>query len=296
MSEFPTRRSSVELSVAATSLVSNGPDDHGDGARVRATGRGRAISLRLAPLGAIAIFLAVWEILGTRTSNLLFATPIATFTAFIDLIRQGSLLPALGVSMVDFLVGFLLAVVVGLAIGTAMGWSATFTRLMNPYINFFQATPLIALTPLIVIWFGIGQTARIAVTFVLPVWTIIITTSVGVRGATARLMDVGLTYHLKRRQVLRLIALPGAAPEIFTGLRVGVGKSLIGVIVAETEISIVGLGGLITSYGNSFQTAYLLAAMFTAAGVGAVAGGSIALIRRSQRFRWIGGTTGAQEA
>jgi ABC-type nitrate/sulfonate/bicarbonate transport system permease component len=235
---------------------------------------------RLLPLASIVVFLAIWQIVGASVDPILFATPTKVVSAFWDLLTSGQLAPAFGKAMGDLAIGFGLAVVVGIAVGILMGRSPTAERVLNPYVNFFQATPLIALVPLVVIWFGVGLEARVAVVFMLAVWSIMINTATGVKETPGSLIDVGRVYKLSRRQAIMTIALPNAVPSIFAGLRIGLGKALIGMVIAQMEISITGLGGLVVNYGNAFKTAYLLAAIVTASMVGVVAAAGLELLRR----------------
>jgi NitT/TauT family transport system permease protein len=251
-------------------------------------GHGREHVMRVLPVVSVLAFLLVWQLVGASIDPILLATPTRVAQAFWDLLTSGELAPAFGKAMVDLLLGFGLAIVVGLVIGTAMGRSPVVERLLNPYVNFFQATPLIALVPLVVIWFGVGLKARVAVTFMLAVWSIIINTASGVKETPASLIDVGRVYKLSRRQVILTIALPNAVPSIFAGLRIGLGKALIGMVIAQMEISVTGLGGLVVNYGNAFKTAYLLAAIVTASTVGVVAAAGLEVLRR-WLFPWTKG-------
>src|SRR5262249_49886746 len=190
--------------------------------------------------------------------------------------------------MEDLAIGYALAIVVGIGVGIAMGRSPVTQKVLDPYVNFFQATPLIALVPLVVIWFGVGLKARVAVTFMLAVWSIIINTARGVAETPKNLRDAGRIYKLSRRQTIVSVALPNAVPSIFAGLRIGLGKALIGMVIAQMEISVTGLGGLVINYGNAFKTAYLLAAIVTASLVGVIAAAILELVRR-WAFPWTQG-------
>ena len=243
---------------------------------------------RVLPAGSVVVFLGIWQIVGSHVNPILLATPTQVVRAFGDLISTGQLGPAFGQAMEDLGVGYGLAVAVGISLGIVIGRSRTVERIFNPYINFFQATPLIALVPLVVIWFGVGFEARVAVTFMLAVWSILINTSTGVRETPPTLLDVGRVYKFRRLQTIATISLPNAVPNIFAGLRIALGKALIGMIIAQMEISVTGLGGLVVNYGNEFKTAYLLAAIITASLVGVVAAAALELLRR-WLFPWTQG-------
>jgi NitT/TauT family transport system permease protein len=239
----------------------------------------------LLPILSLVVFFSAWQIAGGRVNPILLSTPTAVARAYWDLITNGQLGPAFFSAMRDLAIGYGLAAVVGIAAGLAMGRSPVLERIFDPYINFFQATPLIAVVPLIVIWFGVNLEARVAITFILGVWSIIINTTTGVKQTPASLLDVGRIYKFNRRQTILRIQLPNAVPSIFAGLRIGLGKALIGVMIAQMEISVSGLGGLVVNYGNAFKTAYLLAAVATASLVGVVAAVALEVIRK-RLFPW----------
>jgi NitT/TauT family transport system permease protein len=237
------------------------------------------------PLLSVLVFGGIWQYVGAHTNPILFTTPIKVAEAFWDLLRTGELWPAFYGSLRDLGIGYGLAAVVGITIGMAMGRSPVVEKMLNPYVNFFQATPLIALVPLVVIWFGVNLEARVAITFILALWSIIINTSTGVKDTSPALLDVGRIYKLNALQVVGHVQLPNAVPHIFAGLRIALGKALIGVIIAQMEISITGLGGIVINYGNALKTAYLLAGVVTASLVGVVAAVLLEVIRK-RVFPW----------
>jgi NitT/TauT family transport system permease protein len=280
----PTIQESGTTSAEPAS-ASSGTTDSAAGPRSRNLLRRATIAL---PLLSVLVFLAIWQLVGGHIDPILLATPVNVVKAFWDLLTSGQLGPAFATAMGDLATGYLLATVVGVAIGVLMGRSPIVERVLNPYVNFFQATPLIALVPLVVIWFGVGFEARVTVTFMLAVWSIIINTATGVKETPPSLIDVGRVYKLSRWRVITGVALPNAVPNIFAGLRIALGKALIGMVIAQMEISVTGLGGLIINYGNAFKTAYLLAAVCTASLVGVVAASVLEIIRR-WAFPWTKG-------
>jgi ABC-type nitrate/sulfonate/bicarbonate transport system permease component len=231
--------------------------------RLRRLGRSTGIQLL-----SVGCFLVLWQIVGSHTNPILLATPTAVAAAFVDMVHNGDLQSGFLLATGDLATGYLLAVVLGIGVGLAMGRNRTIEQVLNPYVNFMQATPLVALVPLIIIWLGIGFPARVAVVFILAFWSVIINTATGVKTVPRVLVDVARVYHLSEGRLMREIALPNAVPHIFAGLRIALGKALIGMVIAEMEVSIVGLGGLLSQYGESFKTAYLMAGIVTASLVG----------------------------
>ena len=232
------------------------------------------------PIVSVIVFLAIWQVFGSTINPILLATPSAVAKAFVEIVQDGSLVPAFLHAMEVLAIGFALAAVVGIATGILMGRSDAARRVLNPYVSFFQATPLIALTPLVVIWFGIGLQAELAITFLLAVWSIIINTEEGIRNTPSTLLDMARIYQASRWSVIRNIAVPFAVPYIFAGLRIGLAKGLIGVIIGEMDISLKGLGGLIQNYGDAFLTAQLMAAIISSSLVGVLGTVILEVVRR----------------
>lgn len=232
------------------------------------------------PVLSVIVFLGLWQVFGSNINPILLATPSAVADAFAGMIRDGTLAPAFLRAMEVLGVGFGLAAVVGIGLGILMGRSASAQRVLNPYVSFFQATPLIALTPLVVIWFGIGFQSEVAITFLLAVWSIIINTQEGVSNTPETLLDMARIYQASGSSVIRNIAVPYAIPYIFAGLRIGLAKGLIGVIIGEMDISLLGLGGLIQNYGDAFLTAQLLAAIISSSLVGVIGTTILEVMRR----------------
>lgn len=229
---------------------------------------------------SVVVFLGIWQIAGAHVNPILLATPTRVWSAFVNLTKSGTLGPAFLRAMEVLGVGFGIASVVGIALGVLMGRSSIARRLLNPYVSFFQATPLIALTPLVVIWTGIGFTAEVLITVLLAVWSVIINTSEGVRNTPRTLLDMARVYRASELSVVRNVAVPNAVPYIFAGLRIALAKALIGVIIGEMDISLKGLGGLIQNSGDAFQTAPLLAAIISSSVVGVIGTVVLEVLRR----------------
>ncbi|MFI5610838.1 ABC transporter permease [Amycolatopsis sp. NPDC051903] len=266
-----------------TSLASSAPDRAGPPAP--ATRRFRIpwnakVRRWVLPIASVVVFLGVWQIFGAQVNPILLATPSAVASSFVDIIGNGELGAAFLRAMEVLAAGFGISAVVGIAVGVWMGRRETVARVLNPYVSFFQATPLIALTPLVVIWTGIGFVSEITITFLLAVWSIIINTAEGTRNTPAILLDMAKVYRAGEWSVVRHVAMPNAVPYIFAGLRIALAKALIGVIIGEMDISLKGLGGLIQNYGDSFQTAPLLASIISSSIVGVVGTIILEVLRR----------------
>ncbi len=231
-------------------------------------------------VASVAIFLTIWQVAGSHVNPILLATPTKVWHAFVKLIQDGTLGPAFLRAMEVLGTGFGIAAASGIFLGVLMGRSAIARNVLSPYVAFFQATPLIALTPLVVIWTGIGFKSEVLITVLLAVWSIIINTSEGVRNTPSTLLDMARVYRSSELSIVRNVALPYAIPYIFAGLRIGLAKALIGVIIGEMDISLKGLGGLIQDSGDAFQTAPLLAAIISSSMVGVIGTVVLEVLRR----------------
>lgn len=253
------------------------------------TGLTRAHKLVL-QIVSVVVFLTIWQIIGSHTNPLLFATPLKVVNAFVDMIRNGQLTAVLPVAAEDMFGGFILSAVVGITVGILIGRSERLEAILDPYVNLAMATPLVALIPLLIIWAGIGFEARLLTVFILAVFTVIVNTATGVKSTPRVLRELALVYHLPQYRVLKEIMIPNAVPNIFAGLRLSIGKCLIGMIIAEMEVSVSGLGGLIFNFGNEFATADLLAGVFLASVFGVISMGLLAGIQKKY-FPWVAATT-----
>jgi NitT/TauT family transport system permease protein len=175
-------------------------------------------------------------------------------------------------------------------IGTLIGRSETIEAILDPYVNFAMATPLVAVVPLLVVWFGIGFKARVVVVFTLAVFKIIVNTSSGLKQTPRVLREMASVYHLSQMQILREVMVMNAVPAIFAGLRLGLASALIGMIIGELELAVTGLGGMIFDYGNQLRTDYVLAGICTASITGVI-GLAILAVVQARVFPWVAETT-----
>jgi NitT/TauT family transport system permease protein len=158
----------------------------------------------------------------------------------------------------EFVIGYLMAIGVGVPLGLAAGWSRRLYYLLSPFVHTLNTIPRITLLPIIVIWFGIGIWSKIMVVFLGAVIPILISTNAGVRTSDERFMRVARSFGASRGRIFRTIVLPGTVPFIFTGLKYGTGRALLGVIVGELYAATAGIGYFIASAGNAFQTDKML--------------------------------------
>lgn len=219
---------------------------------------------------SILVFLVLWEIYGRRTDPLLFTYPTAVAVAFGELIATGELLRQMLMSLEALAAGFLVSLVLGVALGLAMGRSRLAEALCEPHVNALYATPQVALTPLLMMWLGLGFGVKVAVVFLFAFFPILINTASGAKNVSASMVEVGRAYLASPRQNLIKIVLPAALPFIMAGVRLAVGRALVGMIVAELFTAITGLGAMLSLYGNIFETAKMFVVIIVLAVLGIV--------------------------
>jgi NitT/TauT family transport system permease protein len=224
----------------------------------------------LLPLLVAALFLSAWEILGRLSDPILFAPPSRVYLAFVGLVRSGTLLSALAVTLNTLVVGYVLSTVVGIGLGVLLGRRETLRRLIEPYFDAIYATPRAVIVPLVVVWFGIGYSGRLFIVFIGTVIPIIVNTAIGVRYARPDLVEVAASLGIKERQLVRHVIIPGAIPYIIAGLRIGAGRALLGVVIGEIFLDLTGVGGIIASQAAVFKTANMLAGVLVFAVLGIV--------------------------
>ncbi|MBI5441795.1 MAG: ABC transporter permease [Deltaproteobacteria bacterium] len=214
-------------------------------------------------IGALAVllFLVAWELakpLGlVRIADI--SRPSLVAKAFWELAASGEIFGPLLVSLKEFAVGFVLSLVVGIPVGILLGRYRLFSKLFDPLLMALYTMPRLAMMPLLVVWFGVGFGATVAVVFLSSVFPILINTAVGIREVDPVWVRAVRAFGGSGWDVFRKVLLPGSVPPMMTGLRLGVGRGLLGMVVSEMYASTEGIGGQIGLYGNSFRTAELMA-------------------------------------
>jgi ABC-type nitrate/sulfonate/bicarbonate transport system permease component len=205
---------------------------------------------------AHASVLLAWELLSRYVIPPQYLPPpSAVVEAFIATTRSGELPRQLGQTASVLLLGFGLAIVSGMAVGIAMGMFPTLRRILDPYVNAFYAMPTVALVPLVIIWLGLGFEAKVFLTWLVAVFPVIINAQIGVMNVPAAFIETARAFGCDRWQVFRRVILHAAVPFFIAGIRLGLGRALVGVVVAEMFTALSGLGYMIVYYGNTFRTA-----------------------------------------
>jgi NitT/TauT family transport system permease protein len=237
---------------------------------------------------AMTAFLVFWEVaVALEWVNPLFtSSPSRIAIAGYEMFADGSIWPHLQVSGYEFVVGFGLAIVVGVPLGILMGWYGRLNAILDPFVSALYATPRIALLPLIMIWFGIGLESKIAIVFLGAVFPILVNTITGVRTVSADFVKVARSFGANDRQMFMTVALPSSVPLLLSGLRLGLGHALIGIVVGEMYGAHYGIGHLIAVSGARFQTDAVMVGIIIIASTGVAMTELLRLIeKRFERWR-----------
>jgi NitT/TauT family transport system permease protein len=222
--------------------------------------------------GALSVVggLLLWELVSRLfVANPLFlAAPTQIMQAIYSLTLSGEMERHVAVSAVEFAIGYLIAAALGIATGFGMANYPTFKRAMQPWISGLYATPTIALAPLFILWLGIGIWSKVLVVIFLVLFPVTINTEAGLRTTSERLIEMLRSFGASSRQIFFKVSLPSALPFILAGLKLGIGRGLIGVVVAELFGSRMGLGRLISQSADAFNMPELFAGVIVLAVAG----------------------------
>jgi NitT/TauT family transport system permease protein len=206
---------------------------------------------------AVVIFMLTWETIGNWAAliNPMFmSAPSLIGKAAWQLFTSGEIYNDLYVSGIEFFWGYILSVIVAIPFGIAIGWYKKFAYICDPFVNAMNATPRVALLPLVIIWLGIGILSKVGIIFLGAVFPILINTRDGVKTTPINLLTAARSFGASEWQIFKSVVLPSTVPFIITGLRLGVGRALIGVMVGELYAATAGIGFMITVAGATFQT------------------------------------------
>jgi NitT/TauT family transport system permease protein len=228
--------------------------------------------VHFAGLASILVGLALWEFLSRVViANALFlAAPTQIFAAIYNLAVSGQLWPHIWISAAEFALGYVIATFIGIVLGFTMASSELGKNILQPWVSGFYATPTIALAPLFILWLGIGIWSKVLVVIFLVLFPVAINTEAGLRTTSERLIEMLRSFGATPRQIFFKVSLPSAVPFILAGLKLGIGRGLIGVVVAELFGSRAGLGRLISQSADAFNMPELFAGVVVLAVAGIV--------------------------
>jgi len=227
---------------------------------------------RYVSIGLISIVggLLLWELVSRfLVDNALFlAAPSQIAVAIYNLAVTGQLWHHIAISGIEFVVGYVIASALGISLGLAMASSDMVKQAAQPWVSGLYATPTVALAPLFILWFGIGIWSKVLVVIFLVLFPVTINTEAGLRTTSDRLIEMLRSFGATPRQIFFKVSLPSAVPFILAGLKIGIGRALIGVVVAELFGSRAGLGRLISQSNDAFNMPELFAGVVVLAAAG----------------------------
>jgi NitT/TauT family transport system permease protein len=249
---------------------------------------------------AIVLFLLFWEgaergwwsdllrpLIGTTAAARWQLKPIfissptlIALAAYRMFFVTGEIWPDLGWSSLEFVLGVGLAIAIGIPLGLASGWYRRFSYAVEPFLAALNATPQVAFLPLIVVWVGTGLATKVLIIFLLAVLPIAINANAAVRTTDARLLRVAHSFSAGEWMLFRSIILPSAVPFLLAGLRLAVGRGMIGIVVGEIYGSAAGVGMMINLAGSKFETDKVFVGVLTIAAAGVAL---VEIIRRIER-------------
>jgi ABC-type nitrate/sulfonate/bicarbonate transport system permease component len=240
----------------------------------------------LGTVGVVSLLL-IWEI-GSRLGlieNFFFSRPSSIVAAGIREVQVPRFWNDVRVSAFEFATGYIGAVVLAIPIGLIFGWYRRASYMADPWLNLLNSLPRVALLPLIALWIGIGIESKIAVVFLGAFFSIVIPTVQGVRTVDRRFLDVAHSFGASQRRLFTSVVLPGTVPFVVTGLRLGIGRGLIGVVVGELYAQTDGLGVIISRASSNLQPDRMFFAILIFTFTGIV---GVESLRRVERYfqRW----------
>jgi len=241
----------------------------------------------LSAAGIISFFVA-WQV-GSDAGvieKFFFSSPLEIFAAGVVEVQKARFWEDVKVSAVELGVGSLVAVLLAVPLGIAIGWYRRVSLTVDPWLNFFNALPRVALIPLVVLWAGLGIEMKTIIVFFGGFFSIILPTVEGVRTVDRQFLDVARSFRAPQRLIFTSLVIPGTLPFIISGIRLAVGRVLAGVIIAEFYAQTSGLGVMIARASSNLQSDRALfgVLIFTILGIVLTEGIGIAE-RHFQRWR-----------
>ncbi len=242
-------------------------------ARQLAAGRPSVVSRLVSRDNGIrlATFLGImlaWQVISMLVRPIIFTSPQRAWDAFWTMVGDGALLEAWTETLFVLFTGLALAAVIGVTLGILFGRYRTASDLFEPELTALFMTPRVALLPIIALWLGYGEPAKILLVFLFSFFEIFFTVRNGVRTIDREYVEVAQAYCVPEQTMLQKVVLPASLPFVVTGLRLGLLHGMVGVVLAGFFLENNGIGGLIFEHGQNFRIPFLFAALITVMAVG----------------------------
>jgi sulfonate transport system permease protein len=264
-------------------LISSGDDEGLPVPRAQARRRrGRArLYLTISWLSPLLV-LGLWQAVCSwgNVSPQLLPPPGSVLSAAHQLWHEGQLQRAILISLSRAAIGFVIGVLAGLVVGTLVGFSRLAAALIDRPVQMFRAIPFFAITPLVIVWFGVGEQGEVFLVALAVFFAIYINTTLGIRQVDPKLVEMGRAGNMSTRRVITHIVLPGAVPSILTGVRVGLTMAWLALVVAETLGATSGIGFLAENAREFLQTNIIVLVIVIYAVVGVLSDQLARLLER----------------
>jgi NitT/TauT family transport system permease protein len=206
---------------------------------------------------------AIWEVAG-RTGNAHLLPPLSkVMTVWAELLISGQLFQAIAVSFQALALGFFISVVFGIPLGLLMGRYRRLESFLDVYMTALLAVPMISFIPFLVIAFGLGLQSRVWIVFLFAFVIIVINTTAGVRSVDPTLTEMARSFGARESELFLKIIVPAAMPMIMAGIRLGMGRAVLGMVTGEMILSVVGFGAMLMTFSASFNSSALFATILT---------------------------------
>jgi NitT/TauT family transport system permease protein len=248
--------------------------------------RFRLSKVRLMQIVSIVVLLGLWKIISTQTSSLTLPGPVPVFVALVRLLFSWEFWHSLLISIQSMALGYAVSVVIGLVVGVAVGLiSRRMGVIFDAYLLIGLSVPIAGLIPVVVMVLGVGLAARVMVVVLFAVFQIAINVVTGVREADRSLVEMAHSFGASSFRVFWRIILPDAVPSIMAGMRLGLGRGIVGMVTSELILLSVGVGRMVVKFSSSFQTAKLLAYLILIVSFGVVMMAGVQWLER-RLTRW----------
>lgn len=205
----------------------------------------------------------IWEVAG-RTGNARLLPPFSkVMSAWLELLISGELYHALAISLQALVIGFVISVLVGVPLGLLMGRYRRLESFLDIYMTALLTVPMISFIPFLVIAFGLGLHSRVWIVFLFAFVIIAINTTAGVRNVDPTLTEMAKSFGAKESELFIKVILPAALPMIMAGIRLGMGRAVLGMVTSEMILAVVGFGAMLMTFGASFNSPALFATILT---------------------------------
>lgn len=228
--------------------------------------------------------LGAWQV-AAATQNVLLAPPLAVARVLVDeTLVRGTLLHAVAGALTNALVGYGLALAVGVPLGALIAFSTPVRHILDPVVDALYSTPIVALAPVLIIWFGLSPVSKVILVFTFAVFVVVINTEAGFANPPEGLLDAADVYGGGNRFVRLRVRARYALPSVLTGARLAAGRAVRGAVAAELFLYADALGAYLIDSGSSFDTARLLAGIVALTLIGVLAVGSVGVVERRVRY------------